>query len=69
MGTVVLKGGRVIGATDAGGNAVTQRPVTVPDLFCTFCDALGIEPRKKNVTNGRPIRIVEGGEPVKELFA
>ncbi len=65
-----VRGGRVIGATSEGGNDVAQRPVSVPDLFCTFCHALGIDPRKENVTPiGRPIRLVDGGEPVRELFA
>jgi Protein of unknown function (DUF1501) len=65
-----IRGGRVIGATSEGGNDVTQRPVTVPDLFCTFCQALRIDPRKENVTPiGRPIRLVDGGTAVRELFA
>ncbi len=65
-----VKGGQVIGATDKLGTAVAERPVTVPDLFCTFCQALGIDPRKENQSNvGRPIPIVEGGTAVKEVFA
>jgi hypothetical protein len=65
-----IRGGRVIGATDATGTQVTERPVTVPDLFCTFCQALGINPRRERLTPlGRPIRIVDGGQPVQELFA
>ncbi|MBL8826816.1 MAG: DUF1501 domain-containing protein [Planctomycetaceae bacterium] len=64
-----IRGGRVIGATDADGNGVDQRPVTVPDLFCTFCQALGVDPRKERISAlGRPLKIVEGGEPVTELF-
>jgi hypothetical protein len=65
-----IRGGRVIGATSEGGNDVTQRPVQVADLFCSFCRALNIDPRKENVTPiGRPIRIVDGGEAVRELFS
>jgi uncharacterized protein (DUF1501 family) len=65
-----VRGGRVIGATSATGQDVTARPVTVPDLFCTFCQALGINPRRETITPiGRPIRIVDGGEPVRELFS
>jgi uncharacterized protein (DUF1501 family) len=65
-----VKGGQVIGATDRLGNAVAERPVTVPDLFCTFCRGLGIDPRKENQSNvGRPIPIVEGGKEVVEVFA
>ncbi len=65
-----VRGGRVIGATSARGADVSERPVTVPDLFCTFCHALGIDPRRENMTPiGRPIRVVDGGQPVRELFA
>jgi len=65
-----VKGGQVIGATDKSGRGVSQRPVGVPDLFCTFCHALHINPRKENQSDiGRPIKIVDGGQPVKELFA
>ncbi len=64
-----VKGGQVIGATDKLGTAVADRPVTVPDLFCTFCRALGINPRLENQSNvGRPIKIVEGGHAVAEVF-
>jgi hypothetical protein len=64
-----VQGGRVIGSTDKLGTAVTERPVTVPDLFCTFCQALGIDPRKEKDSDvGRPVKIVEKGRPVKEVF-
>jgi uncharacterized protein (DUF1501 family) len=64
-----VKGGQVIGATDKLGTEVSERPVTVPDLFCTLCQALGINPRRENQSNvGRPIKIVEDGEAVKEVF-
>jgi uncharacterized protein (DUF1501 family) len=65
-----IRGGQVVGATSATGVDVTSRPVTVPDLFCTFCRALGLDPRKEHLTPlGRPVRIVDGGEAVRELFA
>ncbi len=65
-----VKGGRVVGATGADGADVKERPVTVADLFCTFCQALKINPRKENIgTLNRPIKIVDGGQSVKELFA
>ncbi|HEV3115797.1 MAG TPA: DUF1501 domain-containing protein [Gemmataceae bacterium] len=64
-----VKGGRVIGATDKLGTEVADRPVTVSDLFCTFCQALGINPRKENQSNvGRPVKIVEEGSAVQEVF-
>src|SRR5262245_55013694 len=40
-----VRGGHVVGATDKEGVEVVNRPVSVPDLFCTFCKALGIDPR------------------------
>jgi len=64
-----VRGGKVIGATDAEGVEVSERPVSVPDLFCTFCKALGIDPREENQSNvGRPLKIVETGRPVEEVF-
>jgi hypothetical protein len=65
-----VKGGQVIGSTNKLGTAVADRPVSVPDLFCTFCQLLGIDPRKENQSNvGRPIPIVEGGQVVREVLS
>lgn len=64
-----VQGGRVIGSTDAAGVEVADRPVTVPDLFATFCRAMAIDPAIENMApTGRPIRLVDGGEAVAELF-
>jgi hypothetical protein len=64
-----IQGGRVIGSTDEAGVDVADRPVTVTDLFQTFCKSLRIDPKVENIApNGRPIKIVDGGEPVAELF-
>src|SRR5205823_9400605 len=64
-----VQGGQVIGATDAHGAEVIDRPVSVPDLFCTFCKALGVDPRFENQSNvGRPLKIVETGKGVAEVF-
>ena len=49
---------------------MADRPVTVPDLFQSFCTSLGIDANKENMSAiGRPIKVVDGGEPVHELFA
>jgi hypothetical protein len=65
-----IRGGQAVGATSADGSDVRERPVSVADLFCTFCHALQINPRKENMSPiGRPLKIVDGGQPVKELFA
>jgi uncharacterized protein (DUF1501 family) len=64
-----VQGGRVIGATTSDGSSIASRPVSVPDLFCTFCQVLNINPRKEYIgPNERPIKIVDGGTPVTELF-
>jgi hypothetical protein len=64
-----VKGGRVIGSTHATGMEVAQHPVSVNDLFCTFYQSLKINPAKENTaTGGRPLKIVDGGKVVKELF-
>ncbi len=64
-----VRGGRVIGATDKNGEEVIERPVSVPDLFCTFCQALGIDPRTENQSDvGRPLKIVETGNAIEEVF-
>jgi uncharacterized protein (DUF1501 family) len=65
-----IKGGQVIGASSAEGTEVKDRPVAVNDLLSTFCHSLHIDPKKENMSPlGRPIKIVDGGKPVKELFS
>ncbi len=64
-----VRGGQVIGATNPAGTEVVDRPVTAPDLFQSYCQSLRIDPSTENMSSiGRPIQIVEGGEPVTELF-
>ena len=65
-----IKGGQVIGASNPDGTDVKDRPVSVVDLMASFCHALKIDPKKENMSpQGRPIKIVDGGKSVKELFA
>jgi uncharacterized protein (DUF1501 family) len=64
-----VRGGRTLGATDAAGAEIEDRPVTAPDLFRTIYKSLGIDAEKENMSPiGRPIKIVDGGKPVDELF-
>ncbi len=35
-----IRGGQVIGATDKDGVKVTDRPIDVPDLYRSICQAL-----------------------------
>ena len=64
-----VHGGSLVGRVDSRGVDVTERPVTVPDLFSTFCHATGIDPAVESMAPaGRPIRLVDGGSPVLEIF-
>ena len=65
-----IKGGQVIGASSPDGSEVKDRPVAVNDLLASLCHGLKIDPAKENMSPlGRPIKIVDGGKVVKELFA
>ena len=65
-----VKGGHVIGATTADAMEVKDRPVAVPDLLASICHSLKVDPTKEAMTPvGRPIKVVDGGKPVRELFA
>jgi hypothetical protein len=64
-----IRGGQVVGETDAGGVEVTERPVTVSDLFRTIYTTLGIDADHENMSRiGRPIKLVDGGEVIRELL-
>ncbi len=65
-----IQGGRVIGASDKDGVEVKDRPVTVPDLMATMYTAIGVDPKKKNISPlGRPIQLADNGVAVKELLS
>lgn len=65
-----VRGGQVIGRTSPGGEEVVDRPVTEKDLFQSIYHSLKINAAKENMSPiGRPIKIVDGGAPVSELFA
>ncbi|MDG3006810.1 DUF1501 domain-containing protein [Paludisphaera mucosa] len=64
-----VKGGQVIGGSSGDGTEVKDRPVTVPDLMSSICRSLGVDAAKENQTSiGRPMKIVDGGKAVGELF-
>ena len=65
-----VRGGRTIGSSNNNGTSVEDRPVAVPDLFCSICESLKVNPRFEHMSPlGRPMKIVDGGEVVSELFA
>ncbi len=65
-----VKPGQVLGATDADGVDVTDRPVSVQDLYVSFCHVLGLNPEEEYFTpENQPLKIVkEGGKLIEELF-
>jgi hypothetical protein len=64
-----IAGGRLVGRTDEAGMEIRERPVSVGDLFETVYSCFGIRTDKEYTSGGgRPIRILEAGERVKELF-
>lgn len=64
-----VKGGQVIGRTDDSGSSVSDKPVGVSDLLRTVCSGLGVDADRENMSSiGRPIKVVDGGVVVKEVF-
>ena len=65
-----IKGGQVIGSSDADAFGPKDRPVKVPDLHGSICHALGIDVNKEVMTPlQRPMKLVDNGKPVQELFS
>ncbi|QDU58844.1 DUF1501 domain-containing protein [Aeoliella mucimassa] len=65
-----VRGGQVIGSTNAAGTEVVDRPVQVKELFASIYSLLGIDYTHENMSLiGRPIRLVDEGEPVTELWS
>ncbi len=63
-----VRGGRVIGSTDAIGELPDDRPVSPPDLACSILTLLGIDPRQELRTpGGRPMRMLAEGTFIREL--
>lgn len=64
-----VKGGQVIGSSTDDGTAVKDRPVQVNDLLRSICHSMKVDPTIENISPlGRPLKIVDDGEVVKELF-
>lgn len=65
-----IKGGQVVGKTDAEGATVVERPIPTIDFLATICSVLGINYNRTNTTsNNRPVRVVDkGAKPIVELL-
>jgi hypothetical protein len=60
--------GQVIGSSDAQGGAPKERPISIEDLGATVYRKLGIDVHKEYHSNGRPVKMNDGGTPIRELF-
>jgi hypothetical protein len=64
-----VKTGMAVGESDETGSNPKERPITVEDFAATVYKALGVNTDKAYETaDSRPVRILESGEPVHELF-
>jgi hypothetical protein len=64
-----VKGGQVIGASDADGAYPHDRPIPSHDVVASVYHAFGIGPDDTvEAVGGRPQKVIEKGEPVLELF-
>lgn len=63
-----LKMGQVVGKSDAKVSRPDTDPIRPQNLMATIFDVLGIERRIQFVNqSGRPVYMIEDGEPIKEL--
>lgn len=65
-----VRGGQVIGASDAEGATPRQRPIGPQDVAHSIYTLLGVDPEKElPSTSGRTIPIVRGSQFIRELTA
>lgn len=64
-----LRTGQAIGTTDELAMEVTDRPVSVPDLFATILATLGVNPHEELYAGNRPVPVTDRGQPIAELLA
>ena len=64
-----LRQGIVVGASDGQGAYVAERPLSPEDIAATVYHHLGIDGRTTSFPDraGRPLYLVENGEPIREL--
>ncbi len=65
-----IKGGQVVGESDAKAEGPKDKAITPDDVAATFYKTLGIDPTKEYKTpGGRPVMITRYGTPIPELLA
>ena len=64
-----VKGGQIVGSTDAKGLRPKTRPVSPSNLHATIYQVLGIDPNLQLLDpSGRPISTLDDPTPIHELF-
>jgi hypothetical protein len=65
-----IPSGLVLGRTDPRGDVPVERPTTPADLAWVLFHKLGIDPEttRFQTPDGRPIRLVDGANPPRELI-
>ena len=64
-----VKGGRIIGSTDAHGERPKDRPLVPGDLHATIFHVLGVDRELTTVDrSGRPTPAIPEGQVIQELF-
>jgi hypothetical protein len=64
-----VRGGQVIGASDALGQYPAERPIPSPDLVATVYDRFGLAANATYTTqDGRPQPLAPEGQVIRELF-
>ncbi|MBC7819418.1 MAG: DUF1501 domain-containing protein, partial [Planctomycetaceae bacterium] len=60
--------GQVIGSTTSKGETPKDRPLRPSDLMATVYGFLGVDQHREFLDHtGRPLPILENGEPIREL--
>lgn len=64
-----VRGGQIIGATTSNGGEPADRPLGPGDLIASLYHVLSIDHGQMIPDKvGRPVRLVDHGEPIRELF-
>jgi Protein of unknown function (DUF1501) len=69
MGGGGVKGGRIIGSTDAKGETPKDHPLKPGDIHATMFEVLGVDPQVSFLNHaGRPVTAIEEGKVIQELL-
>jgi hypothetical protein len=64
-----VRGGMIVGSTDAKGERPKERPLTPCNIHATIYEVLGIDPRLQLLDpSGRPVNVLDDPTPISELL-